>query len=90
MDVVVTDHRSVSPVDVGAAVPARVEALMWPELQMVDAALLVPGCTECLGPASDTRRDSHVLQEVCCLREAVPPRGRVTGGSEQAAQHQRR
>jgi len=63
---------------------------MQTEIQMVDAALQDPGSRECLGPASDARRHSCVLQELCNLREAVPARRGVRGGSEQAAQYQRK
>ncbi|KAK4826426.1 hypothetical protein QYF61_008959 [Mycteria americana] len=44
---------------------------MWTELQMVDAALQVPGCTGCLGPASDpgeitvSCRRCAVLENLC-------------------------
>lgn len=50
---------SVSPVDVGAAVPARADASTRTELQVADAALQVPGCRECLGPLPEARRDEQ-------------------------------
>lgn len=36
-------HKAVSSVDVGGAVPAKVEASTQAELQAADAALQVPG-----------------------------------------------
>lgn len=62
--VMITHLRIVSSIDIGAAVPARVEALIWTELQMKDAALNISGYRVSLRPATDTRRDSCVLQEV--------------------------
>lgn len=58
--------------DVGAAVPARAEASTQTELQMVDTALQVTGCGECLEPLPEAMRDGRlscrrcaVLQELC-------------------------
>lgn len=45
---VVTCHRAHSPADAGAAVTAMVEVSTQRELQVVDTALEVPGCRECL------------------------------------------
>lgn len=64
---VVTCHRSVSPASAGAAVPAKAEALTQAELQMVEASFQAPGCRQCQGPFSDTRRDGFLF----CRRRAV-------------------
>lgn len=51
-------HRAVSSVDVGAAVPAKVQASTQTELQAADAALQVSGWRECLGTISEARTDA--------------------------------
>ena len=82
-----THHRMVSPAGVGAAVPTRAEAPTQTQLQITDAALQAPGCSECLGPLWYQEKWTSVLQKLCSLGEAVSPSGGVTGGSEEAAQH---
>ena len=46
----VAHPMALSPAGVEAAAPARTEASMQVELWVVDAALQIPACRECLGP----------------------------------------
>lgn len=66
-------NRAVSPTDEGTAVPARAEASTQTELQMLDAALQVPGCRKYQGPLFEARaynplvcRRCAVMKELCC------------------------
>lgn len=68
---VVTCHRAVSSADVGAAVPARVEASTQPEPQAADAVLQVPFWRECLGPVSKVRRDVLLACRRCTFLEEL-------------------
>lgn len=77
--------RTVCPAAVGAAVPARAEAVMhtgsgW---QMQPSKTWAAGKTWGFSPMP------AVLQDVCHRGGAVLRSGGVTGGSEQAVQHQR-
>lgn len=73
----VTHHRAHSIAGVGAAMPASAEVSIQTELQMVDAALWVLGCRECLGPLSEAG-------------DMVPfPNGGIVEGTEQSAWNQR-
>ena len=53
----VAHHMALSPAGVEAAAPARTEASMQVELWVVDAALQIPACRECLGPLPEAGRD---------------------------------
>ncbi|XP_076217536.1 uncharacterized protein LOC143172166 [Aptenodytes patagonicus] len=71
-------HRALPPAGVGTAVPAKAEALTQTALQMVDPALQVPGCRECLGPFPDAGREGllskrrcAVFEEMCCQAEEL-------------------
>lgn len=66
-----TCHRSVSPASAGAAVPAKAEALTQAELQMVEASFQAPGCRQCQGPLSDTRRDGFLFCRRCAILEEL-------------------
>ncbi|KAK4831129.1 hypothetical protein QYF61_015432, partial [Mycteria americana] len=68
---VVTCHRALSSVDVGAAVTARVEASTQTEPQAADEALQVPGWRDFLEPVSEARRDAPVACGRCAIMEVL-------------------
>lgn len=87
---VVTCHRAHSPADAGAAVTAMVEVSTQRELQVVDAALEVPGCRECLTPLPEAGRGGllsrcAVVAELCHQAEELRE-GVSTGDDERGRQ----
>ena len=68
-DMVVMGHGARST-GFGASVPAQAE------LQMVDAALRVPGCQECPGSLPEEGRDGLLCRK-CAAVEELSPSGKV-------------
>ena len=72
--------------DVGAAVPARVEACTQTELQMVDAAPQVPGCRSCAVLEELCLQVEELWEEVsrlCSIREAERETDRIFSATQQ-------